>query len=100
MHACRFPRFIRIRDDKRPEDASGPDVICELYRKQTREMEPRQEQPTKSKLKSALDQQAQHAAAAEGDGSESDAGDNEADLSSEDEAHAETALKHEVDDAL
>ena len=40
MHDCRFPRFIRIRDDKRPEEASGPEVICELFDKQTRKVQP------------------------------------------------------------
>ena len=44
MHACnlslpcRFPRYIRSREDKQPEDASGPDVIVDLYNKQTRKM--------------------------------------------------------------
>ena len=37
-HCCRFPRFVRIRDDKRVEEASGPDEICELFRAQTRKM--------------------------------------------------------------
>lgn len=41
--ARRFPRFIRVRDDKRPEDATGPDVICQLFRAQTRKMETAQE---------------------------------------------------------
>lgn len=38
-----FPRFIRVREDKRPEDATGPDVICQLFRAQTRKMETAQE---------------------------------------------------------
>eukprot|EP00878_Enallax_costatus_P033108 GHUV01036495.1.p2 GENE.GHUV01036495.1~~GHUV01036495.1.p2 ORF type:complete len:110 (+),score=30.19 GHUV01036495.1:513-842(+) len=32
----RFPRYLRIRDDKRPEEASGPNFIVDLYNKQTR----------------------------------------------------------------
>lgn len=28
-----------MREDKSPEDASGPDVICQLYEKQTRKVE-------------------------------------------------------------
>ncbi len=34
----RFPRYITSRDDKRPEDASTPDVIVDLYNKQSRRM--------------------------------------------------------------
>lgn len=41
---CRFPRFIQIREDKGTEDASGPDVIVDLYNKQTRKMTSAQEQ--------------------------------------------------------
>lgn len=33
---CR--RFIRVRDDKRPEDATTPDDIVHLYNKQTRKV--------------------------------------------------------------
>jgi DNA ligase-1 len=32
----RFPRFLRLRPDKKPEEASGPDTIAELYNKQAR----------------------------------------------------------------
>jgi DNA ligase-1 len=32
----RFPRFIALRPDKRPEDASGPDLVAQLYLAQTR----------------------------------------------------------------
>ena len=34
----RFPRFITIRNDRRPEDASTPEVIVDLYNKQSRRM--------------------------------------------------------------
>jgi DNA ligase-1 len=32
----RFPRFLRLRPDHKPEEASGPDTIAELYNKQAR----------------------------------------------------------------
>lgn len=37
--ALRFPRFIRIRHDKTPEDASDPDTLVALFSKQTRKVE-------------------------------------------------------------
>jgi ATP-dependent DNA ligase len=33
--ALRFPRFIRVRDDKAVEDASGPDVLVQVGRLRT-----------------------------------------------------------------
>ena len=35
---CRFPRHIRVREDKSVEEATSPDVIVDLYNKQTRKM--------------------------------------------------------------
>ena len=37
--SLRFPRFIRLRPDKTTEEASGPEVIVELYNKQTRRVQ-------------------------------------------------------------
>ena len=34
----RFPRYITTREDRRPEDASNPEVIVDLYNKQNRRM--------------------------------------------------------------
>lgn len=34
----RFPRHIRVREDKTVEEATSPDVIVDLYNKQTRKM--------------------------------------------------------------
>ena len=36
MCLCVSCRFLRVRPDKDPEDASGPDLVRELYNRQSR----------------------------------------------------------------
>jgi DNA ligase-1 len=39
----RFPRFLGIRPDKSPEDASGPELIVQLYGQQSRRVHRQEE---------------------------------------------------------
>ena len=66
---CRFPRFITIRCDRRPEDASTPEVIVDLYNKQSRRMASAADMlASKNKSKSAVDDAAAGASDQEDDG--------------------------------
>ncbi|KAA6428449.1 MAG: DNA ligase [Trebouxia sp. A1-2] len=66
--SLRFPRFITSRNDKRPEDASTPDVIVDLYNKQSRRMTSAAEMlANKSKAKTVKGAHQEGASDQEGD---------------------------------
>ena len=73
---CRFPRYICTRTDKGVEDASGPDVVVDLYNKQTRKMSSAREL-LEAQKKADATQEPASASAEEETHSEGGASDNE-----------------------
>ena len=47
--ALRFPRFLRVRDDKTVEDATTADQVVDMYRKQTLVKSAKKEAPEPAK---------------------------------------------------
>ena len=71
---CRFPRYICTRTDKGVEDASSPDVVVDLYNKQTRKMSSAQEMLEAQKKRDAAHDAAREAGAPEVDEPDDEAG--------------------------
>ena len=71
---CRFPRYICTRTDKGVEDASSPDVIVDLYNKQTRKMSSAREMLEAQKKTDAAHDAAREVGAPEVDEAEDDEG--------------------------
>lgn len=70
----RFPRYICTRTDKGVEDASSPDVIVDLYNKQTRKMSSAKEMLEAQKKTDAAHDAAREVGAPEVDGADEDGG--------------------------
>ncbi len=65
-------RFMRIREDKSPEDASGPDLIEQLFRQQTRKVAPTGPSAALPRMNSSKERVAADGNDAESDGDASD----------------------------
>ena len=71
---CRFPRYICTRTDKGVEDASSPDVVVDLYNKQTRKMSSAREMLEAQKKTDAAHDSAREVGAPEVDEANDDGG--------------------------
>ncbi len=80
---CRFPRYICTRTDKGVEDASSPDVVVDLYNKQTRKMSSAREMLEAQKKTDAAHDAARDAGAPEVDEPEDEGGGHDEDTRSE-----------------